>query len=155
MGRYDDIRKIKNVRDEKAFSLAEIIVAIAILAIGITSVMSLFPVGLNFQKLSEDKSTASNLAQLKFTEILMQSRSIYTGNDNLLTFASEYPLAGGDPAPFNEDAKYFWHYKVSTSPINTLNFVYRVDLAIYNIEGSGSSPTVPIQVFTSFLSLED
>lgn len=144
---------ITNINDAEAgFSLAEIVVAIGILAIGITSVLTLFPVGLNLKKGSEDFSKASYFAEQKIGQIIMESRYLYNGvgYENALTDANEYPTAGADPAPFSEDPRFFWHYRVNSTGTTD---VYRVDLAIYNIEGANTS--TPLQVFTQYLYPED
>ena len=53
---------------KKGFSLLEILIALAVMLVGIVGVMSLFPVGLRASKVAENYTLAAILAQQKIDE---------------------------------------------------------------------------------------
>lgn len=148
MGYYYSLR-LKN----KGFSLIELLAAIVILGVGLVSIMSLFPLGFKLQKDSEDNSKVSLFAETLLNEIILRSTDIYTGADNSLTNATEYPTAAPDPEPFDEDPRYLWHYSVTVDPLTTIDRLYRVDLAVYTLEGASSN--TPYKIFTTYINKED
>lgn len=64
---------LKNRGRDKGFTLIEIIIAIAILAIGIVAVLQAFPSGLHLAKVSQMTTVASHLAQAGLEEALAKS----------------------------------------------------------------------------------
>jgi prepilin-type N-terminal cleavage/methylation domain-containing protein len=77
------------MKKKQGFSLLEIIIALAILIIGVASVVNMFPVGLHASKRAADFSSAAILAQEKMAE------AMYLGYDGL----GEIDGAGGMSNP--------------------------------------------------------
>ncbi len=148
MGYFNSLRL-----NHKGFSLIEILAAIVILGVGLVSIMSLFPLGFKLQKDSEDNSKVSLFAETLLNEIILKSTDIYTGVNNSLTGATEYPTAAPDPEPFTNDPRYLWHYSVTVNPLTTIDRLYRVDLAIYTLEGASNN--TPYKMFTTYINKED
>lgn len=132
---------------EDGFTLIEIVIALGILAIGVLGVLSLFPVGLDAQRRALDYSNLMTLAEWKMADIAYKSNVGVVQNS--LTAAASYPTSGSDPAPFEQNKKYLWHYNVSRPYFATLASLYRVDLAIY----SENNTTSAIQKVVSYFEL--
>ena len=62
----------KNIFYKKGFTLIEIITAITIMAVGILSILALFPVGFAASRRAADLTTAALYAQEKMEEIKMK-----------------------------------------------------------------------------------
>ncbi len=58
----------------KGFALIEVIIALAILAIGLTVIIELFSGGLRLAKVSEEYTRAMNLGRMKMEEIAYQPK---------------------------------------------------------------------------------
>ena len=58
------------IKNDRGFTLVEMVAALAIFAIGILGILALFPVGIGANKRADDLTTAAILAQLKMTELL-------------------------------------------------------------------------------------
>ncbi len=141
---------------QQGFTLAEMAIAIAILAVGILSVLALYPIGLVTSKRAEDTFVASK-----------QARQIF---DDLETFSDQSPpFVDGSSFTFQKkfhDDQFFYIYRVddlsaSTIPGDSYNFptdLFSVRLAIYTCDkyagGSATSPNTPtgkaIETYTSF-----
>jgi len=62
--------KNRNIIEKKAFTLLEIVVSLAILALGILGIFSLIPTGIDQSKKGQDQAKAVLLAQSKMEEII-------------------------------------------------------------------------------------
>jgi general secretion pathway protein I len=69
-----------NTKLDKGFTLIEIVVALAILGIGLTAIMELFSGGLRLAKTSEDYTKAISYGRMKMEEIISKQR-IEEGSD--------------------------------------------------------------------------
>ncbi|OGP88482.1 MAG: hypothetical protein A2156_03405 [Deltaproteobacteria bacterium RBG_16_48_10] len=65
---------------ERGFTLLEVVIALAILGIGLTVIMELFSGGLRLARVSQEYTKAMNYASLKMEEIATQ-RTIEEGQD--------------------------------------------------------------------------
>lgn len=59
----------------KSFTLIELMVAVFILAVGITGILAIFPIGLDIGKSSQMTSVTAQLGQAKIEEIVSKSYS--------------------------------------------------------------------------------
>ena len=59
-------------KNNKGFSLLEVLVALSILSVAVFSIVRLFPFGMNATKQSEQKTLAVNFAQAKIEELISQ-----------------------------------------------------------------------------------
>jgi prepilin-type N-terminal cleavage/methylation domain-containing protein len=66
------------VNRDNGFSLLEILIALAILVVGVAAIVNVFPVGLHASKRAADFTSAGILAQEKMAELM------YLGYDNLI-----------------------------------------------------------------------
>ena len=66
--------------DKNGFTLIEVVIALAILGIGLTVIMELFSGGLRLGRVSEEYTKAMNYASLKMEEIATQ-KTIEEGED--------------------------------------------------------------------------
>ena len=73
-------RRSKNNRGDKGFTLIEVVIALAILGIGLTVIMELFSGGLRLGRVSEEYTKAMNYASVKMEEIANQ-KTIEEGED--------------------------------------------------------------------------
>lgn len=73
----------KRKRNKKGFTLVEILLALAILGIGIVSILSLFAVGVHSARRTLNRTRASLLAQMTFEEI--KYLNIRNGTHSLLS----------------------------------------------------------------------
>jgi len=79
-------------REERGFSPIEVLIAMAILAIGILAVMKLFPSGLRASRVAQERTIASELADSNLGRMRM------TGVSNLLGMARASALYNLDTA---------------------------------------------------------
>lgn len=109
--------------NKKGFTIIEIVIALAVFIIGVTSCVNLFPVGLYATKRAGDFSSAGMLAQEKMAELL------YLGYDNWDNIDSDFdPTAmdrhsgktGDAKNPFPEYPEYKWHIDVRTHSVANL-----------------------------------
>jgi general secretion pathway protein I len=68
------------LRSEKGFTLLEVIIALAILGIGLTVIMELFSGGLRLGRVSQEYTKAMNFASLKLEEMAAQ-KTMEAGED--------------------------------------------------------------------------
>jgi Tfp pilus assembly protein PilV len=81
--------KIQNLKfSESAFSLTEVVIAMGVAAVAFTSIIALFPLGLNMSKESYEETQAAMIAQT----ILSDLKDQQTGNRN-----QRYTVAAGSP----------------------------------------------------------
>ena len=106
----------------EGFTLLEIIIALAILTIGLVGVLALFPTGLRASKRGGDFTTASLLAQQQLDMIRRAGQAVYNPSD------SNWPDYG---EPYN-DSNYphftQWYVLFTQAGITNL---YMVDLKVY------------------------
>lgn len=77
----------KKLDINKGFTLIEVLIAMAVIAIGIFAMMSVIIVVIKSNTQSKDITVATNLVQLKMEEILnMTYGSITTSNDDIGTY---------------------------------------------------------------------
>ena len=75
-------------REQSAFSLTEVVIAMGVAAVAFTSIIALFPLGLNMSRESYEETQAALLAQT----ILSDLKDQQTGNRN-----TRYTVAAGSP----------------------------------------------------------
>ncbi len=108
------------MKTNSGFSLLEILIAMAILIIGVAAVVNLFPVGLNASKRAADFSMVGMLAQAKLAELM------YLGYDNLDQIEDiDFPItdpddSGADKAFPSPDDGYSWQVRVESVGISNL-----------------------------------
>jgi type II secretory pathway pseudopilin PulG len=69
------------LRESSAFSLTEVVIAMGVAAVAFTSIIALFPLGLNMSRESYEATQAALIAQTILTDVNDQQ----TGSDNLRT----------------------------------------------------------------------
>ena len=94
----------QSIRNNEGFSVVEILIAMGILAIGIMAVVKLFPSGLGFARVAQEKSVAtetaaSNLSRLRMTGAsnllgISQSTAMYGDVSGRLDGASDNKVVG-------------------------------------------------------------
>ena len=108
------------MKKNKSFSLLEILIALAILVIGVAAVINLFPIGLRASKRTADFSSAAILAQEKMAEVM------YLGYDSI---GEIYRINTGDKVTFpSPDDQYGYRIYSDIIMIDTL---YKITLGIY------------------------
>ncbi len=94
---------MKNKINKKGFSLAEILMSLGILSIGMLLIAAVFPVGIHFTTIATERTIASSVADEAFAKIRMYCSDLNFSpiavGDVLEAFP---PLLSGFPA-FNED----------------------------------------------------
>lgn len=63
----------EQIRHKQGFSLIEVLVAIAVLAVGLVAIVSIFPFAIKMNKGAEQQSLASSYARTKLEQILSSS----------------------------------------------------------------------------------
>jgi len=81
-------RPWRPLREPSAFSLTEVVIAMGVAAVAFTSIIALFPLGLNMSKESYEETQAALLAQTILTDLKDQQ----VGNRN-----KRYSVAAGSP----------------------------------------------------------
>jgi len=81
-------RPWRPLREPSAFSLTEVVIAMGVAAVAFTSIIALFPLGLNMSKESYEETQAALLAQTILTDLKDQQ----VGNRN-----RRYAVAAGSP----------------------------------------------------------
>jgi len=76
--------------NQRAFSLLELIIAIAVLAIGLVGVLQIFPIGLRASQRAGMMTKAAFLAQNKMEDVKL------AGFDAIITLPPKIPLSGRD-----------------------------------------------------------
>lgn len=126
------------MKRDNGFSLLEILIALAILVVGVASVVNMFPIGLHAAKRGADFTSAGILAQGKMAEIM------YLGYDNLGDIDGTGPLTSppsdGDtnvqitfPSP---DNAYCWFMYVDDEVNNIKNLAKATLLIYWNDRGT-------------------
>ena len=106
------------MKKDSGFSLLEILIAMAILIIGVTAVVNLFPVGLNASKRAANFTMAGILAQEKMAELMYLGYDNWTGIDSgLSAVGTDSGFENSFPEP---DEAYSWHIRWDDPGINNI-----------------------------------
>lgn len=97
------MRKVR----KKGFSILELIIAIAVLTIGLVGVLQIFPVGLRASYRSGMLTKAAFLAQNKLEEVKM------AGFDDIVKIPPEIPLSG-------EEGDFDWEIFIDAAELEGL-----------------------------------
>jgi len=84
-------RPLRPWREQSAFSLTEVVIAMGVAAVAFTSIIALFPLGLNMSKESYDETQSALLAQT----ILSDLKDQQVGSKN-----QRYSVADGNPRSY-------------------------------------------------------
>ena len=115
------------------FSLIEILAAMAVLAIGLLSILAIFPVGMESYRKARDQTILANLVRSKVNQLLYElSDPNMSGKGNpSKIIAQRYlkhdrafarymadkkwsgPVYESEVYPFEETDKYYWQYSVT------------------------------------------
>lgn len=128
------------MKKKRGFSLLEILIALAILIIGVVSIVNLFPIGLHASKRAMDFSSAAMLAQGKMAELIYLGYNNWSSVDGDLagipsdTVGStpppvSSPADGRNPFPVPDNA-YEWFIDVVQAE-TTMSNLAKVTLWIY------------------------
>jgi general secretion pathway protein I len=107
-------------RLEKGFTLIEVVIALAILGIGLTAIIELFSGGLRLGRISQGYTKAMNFASLKMEEIVTQ-KTIEAGEDEGefdRTFRWQTGIEKVDILPYDKGTEFkppvdFYHIRVN------------------------------------------
>lgn len=104
----------------KGFTLLEILIALAILVVGVAAVVNMFPVGLHASKRAVNFTSVTILAQQKMAELM------YVGYDNvnrlhgnLGTIPTNMGTGTKESFP-SPDEEYEWHIDLADADITNL-----------------------------------
>jgi prepilin-type N-terminal cleavage/methylation domain-containing protein len=127
----------------KGFSLLEILIALAILIVGVAAVINMFPIGLHASKRAADFTSAGILAQEKMAELM------YLGYDHIDKGTSPliHPNITGIPdnmgttkQPFpGLDNQYSWHLDLDDT--TTANLAKATLWIYWNDRGNETNET--------------
>ncbi len=116
----------------RGFSLIEILAAMVVLAIGLLSILSIFPVGMDSFKTARDQTILANLVRTKVNQLLyeLSDPNMSGTGDPSKIIARRYlkhdrafarymsdkkwsgPVYESEVYPFEDNDKYFWQYSV-------------------------------------------
>lgn len=124
------MKKIKTY----GFSLIEIMAALAILSIGMSSIMAVFPAGMESFRKARDNTVLANLMRSKVSELTYELGSPVGRGDNATRIAQHYlkadtafarymseddknkrvshPVVVSEVYPFEQNPRYYWQYTV-------------------------------------------
>ena len=111
------------MNNKKAFTLLEILIALAILMIGVASVINMFPIGLHAAKRASDFTMAGILAQEKMAEVMYLGYAhIDNGTVPLIHPAiNQIPAnMGATKQQFPSDDQYRWHLDLADTTTTNL-----------------------------------
>ena len=135
--------KIVNLKSQTGFTLIEIGLAILILAIGLISMLTLFPIGVDSIKKVTQYSNAAVLSESAISELI--EKDIFTDTDIIgtltasqtYTYTDAYPLNNKDQNRLFQDsfgttthAQYSWQANLKSVSGTNSNFV-RAQIAIF------------------------
>jgi Tfp pilus assembly protein PilV len=132
-----------------AFSLTEVVIAMGVAAVAFTSIIALFPLGLNMSKESYEETQAALLAQTIIADF----------RDNLTGSATNSAAAGGGPTagfliqigPINSPTNYTANKPINYINIQTPTNTIPTDHYIaYNYEPQDDTPNREMRVLRPF-----
>ena len=89
-------RSLRPLREQTAFSLTEVVIAMGVAAVAFTSIIALFPLGLNMSKESYETTQAAFITQSIMNQVAdAQGGSGNTGNRRIIKTANNNPNTGG------------------------------------------------------------
>ena len=117
----------------RGFSLIEILAAMVVLAIGLLSILAIFPVGMDSYRKARDQTILANLVRTKVNQLLyeLSDPNMSGKGDPSKIIARRYlkhdrafarymtdkkwsgPVYESEVYPFEENDKYFWQYSVT------------------------------------------
>jgi prepilin-type N-terminal cleavage/methylation domain-containing protein len=106
--------------NKKGFSLLELIIAIAVLAVGLVGVLQIFPIGLRASQVAGMMTKASFLAQNKIEDVKL------AGFDAIAELPPKIPLSG-------KDGDFEWAIKID-------------DISLEGVESSSSIKKVIVAI---------
>ncbi len=123
-------------RDERGFTLLEVIFAVAILGMSLVTILGLQIKTIRLQQVSNRTTVATLLAQEKITEKMIEIG------------ASESPPFYSESGEFEDEGyeRYGWEYTVTATEADTL---YRIDLTVFWDEENKTADGVTISSFVS------
>ena len=133
MNEPQDRSAMARTRGVGGFSLIEVLAAMAILAIGLLSILAIFPVGMKQYQEARDKTILANLVRSKVNQLMyvlsdpnMSGKgdpskiisTLYLRHDQAFAqYMGEKSWAGpvyeSEVYPFEDNDKYFWQYTVT------------------------------------------
>ena len=128
------------MNNKKGFTLLEILIALAILMIGVASVVNMFPIGLHAAKRASDFTMAGILAQEKMAELM------YLGYENWHIMDSDLlgnpdgglPAINSGKELFSNPA-YKWYMNIEDDEHNINNLVRAILWIYWNDRGEETS----------------
>ena len=138
------IKTMKYIKDKRGLTLIELIATVGILAVGLVSILSLFPVGIDFARRTGNISEATILANGLMEEIrtaVALGHDVNTSGNNWYNFKSLYEEnANKDRNVFQDDERYEVAVKfedareddssTGSNPIESGKF-YKVIMTVY------------------------
>ena len=130
------------MRNHSGFSLLEILIALAILIVGVAAIVNVFPVGLHASKRAADFTSAAILAQEKMAELMY----LGYGNWNIMdSDLSGNPDGGGaainsGKEPFSDPA-YKWYMNIADDEHDINNLVKATLWIYWNDRGNETNET--------------
>lgn len=130
------------MKHRSGFTLLEILIALAILVVGVAAIVNVFPVGLRATKRAADFTSIGILAQEKMAE------AMYLGYDGLTEIKGINTASGIYSFP-SEDDKY--SYRIFYDAVTGIANLREVTLAIYwNDRGVQRD-----EMFTTYIAKRD
>jgi uncharacterized protein (TIGR02598 family) len=111
-------RPWRPLRESSAFSLTEVVIAMGVAAVAFTSIIALFPLGLNMSKESYEDTQAALLAQT----ILADCRDNLTGSSGKYSASDGFLIQVGSS---NSPVKYSANYTNVTNFPSTIYIAYK------------------------------
>jgi len=124
-------RPLRPWREQSAFSLTEVVIAMGVAAVAFTSIIALFPLGLNMSKESYEETQAALIAQTILADLNDES----TGSGTLGT--SRYIQVGPNSQPTNSNNYLTINLKAATV---TIYLAYKQELNLTNDTDTTGQP---------------
>jgi len=137
-----------NQKSQQAFTLIEILLAIGILALGITAVLFLFTIGARSHKRAVDRTRAALLAQTVLNQIKADLLSPDLGQLKRYTIADDDIQLTEQPARNAEFPEFY--YTVTFDPLPDARF-YKVRVQVRWGEESAKADERNSETFTTVL----
>ncbi|MCK4326682.1 type II secretion system protein [bacterium] len=115
----------------KGFTLLEIVIALAILVIGLVGVLALFPTGLRASKRAGDFTTAAILGQQRLESIKRAGYSLYSTDGWYNWDVSGETEANAPAQPFPDQPDFSWNAEVTDTTFTPDLNLKGVNVIIY------------------------